>query len=168
MCTERPATIGHTTRQAGITLIELIVFIVIVGVGIAGILAVMNVTVRSSADPVVYKQSVAMAEAILEEVLTKDYNVNATYSKPAADPCPNRLLADDVEDYADCNGAAFIAGDATLGAASIAALANYEARVTVEAPAALGGVTMKRITVTVTGPGGRGFALTAYKAGYGG
>lgn len=165
MCTERPIAIGHSSRQAGITLIELIVFIVIVGVGLAGILAVMNVTVRSSADPVVYKQSVAMAEAILEEVMAKDYTPNATYA-PVAGNCPNRLLADDVDDYIDCNGAAFIAGNATLGAASIAALVDYQARVTVEAPAALGGVTMKRITVTVTGPGNRGFALTAYKAEY--
>ncbi|CAG0996257.1 hypothetical protein RHDC4_02846 [Rhodocyclaceae bacterium] len=166
MCTERPIVLGHSPRQAGITLIELIVFIAIVGIGLAGILAVMNVTVRSSADPVVYKQSVAMAEAILEEVMAKDYTPNATYPKPAIATCPNRLLADDVDDYANCNGGGFIAGDATLGATSIAALSSYQARVTVEAPAALEGVTMKRITVAVAGPGGRGFSLTAYKAEY--
>lgn len=167
MCIDR-AAIANRRCQGGITLVELIIFIVIVGVGIAGILAVMNVTVRSSADPVVYKQSVAMAEAILEEVMAKDYTPNATYPQPAAATCPNRLLADDVDDYANCNGTAFIAGSSTLGATSITALSGYEARVAVEAPAALGGVTMKRITVTVTvtGSGNRSFALTAYKAGY--
>jgi MSHA pilin protein MshD len=55
-------------EQRGISLIELIVFIVVVGVALAGILRVMNVTGKSSADPLVYKQSLAIAEALLEEV----------------------------------------------------------------------------------------------------
>ncbi|MDK9725777.1 MAG: prepilin-type N-terminal cleavage/methylation domain-containing protein [Sterolibacteriaceae bacterium MAG5] len=167
MCTDRSAAIGHPARQGGITLVELIVFIVIVGVGIAGILAVMNVTVRSSADPVAHKQMVALAEAILEEVMAKDYTPNATYPEPAANTCPDRSLADDVDDYANCNGTASIPGTEPLGASALLGfLADYRAQVTVEAPAALEGVTMKRITVTVTGPGGRAFALTAYKADY--
>ena len=61
MCVER-------RRCRGLTLIELIVFIVIVGVGLAGILAVFNVTVRSSADPMIRKQMLSIAEALLEEV----------------------------------------------------------------------------------------------------
>ncbi|KKW14203.1 MAG: hypothetical protein UY54_C0021G0001, partial [Parcubacteria group bacterium GW2011_GWA2_50_10b] len=52
--------------QRGLTLIELIMFIVIVSVGLAGILLVINTVVKSSADPVVRKQSIAMADAILE------------------------------------------------------------------------------------------------------
>lgn len=161
MCTERTEA-GR--RQAGITLIELIIFIVIVGVGIAGILAVMNVTVRSSADPVVHKQMAALAEAILEEVMTREYAPNGTYPQPPG--CPVRNQADDVQDYANCNGANFIGGDATLGATSIAALAPFQARVAVAAPAALTGVDMRSITVTVTGPGGRSFELTARMADY--
>lgn len=163
MCVELEKT-GR--RQRGITLIELIIFIVIVGVGIAGILAVMNVTVRSSADPVVHKQMAALAEAILEEVMTKEYNPNATYPQPPG--CPVRNQADDVDDYANCNGANFIGGDATLGATSIAALAPFQARVVIAAPAAaaLNGVDMKGITVTVTGPAGRSFELTARMADY--
>ncbi len=60
MCIER--------RQRGLTLIELIVFIVIVGVALAGILTVMNVTVKSSADPLVRKQMLAIAESLMAEV----------------------------------------------------------------------------------------------------
>ncbi len=51
--------------QRGLTLIELILFILIVNVGIFGILAVMNSTTRASPDPMMRKQAVAMAEAIL-------------------------------------------------------------------------------------------------------
>lgn len=58
-------------RQAGITLIELVLYIVIVSVGIAGILSVMNVTTQHSADPMVRKQALAAAESLLEEILLK-------------------------------------------------------------------------------------------------
>lgn len=57
---------GH--RQRGLTLIELIMFIVIVGVALAGVLTVFNVTTKSSADPMIRKQMLAIAEAVLEEV----------------------------------------------------------------------------------------------------
>jgi MSHA pilin protein MshD len=55
-------------RQLGISLIELIMFIVIVSVAVAGILLVLNVTTKSSADPLVHKQDLAIAESLLEEV----------------------------------------------------------------------------------------------------
>ena len=61
MCTTR-----H--RQAGISLLELVLFIVIVGVGIAGILSTFNVSVRGSADPMVRKQALAIAESLLLEI----------------------------------------------------------------------------------------------------
>lgn len=60
MCTDR--------RQRGVTLIELIVFIVIVSVGLAGILSVLNLTTRHSADPMIRKQMLAIAEGMMDEV----------------------------------------------------------------------------------------------------
>ncbi len=56
-------------RQTGITLIEQIVFMVIVSVGVVALVAVMNPSIRASADPMVTKQSLAIAEALLNEVL---------------------------------------------------------------------------------------------------
>jgi len=55
-------------KQRGISLVELIIFIVVVSVALAGILRVMNITGKSSADPLVHKQSLAIAQALLEEV----------------------------------------------------------------------------------------------------
>ena len=52
----------------GITLVELLIFIVIVSVGLAGVLTVYNTVVRRSADPLIAKQMTAIAEALLEEV----------------------------------------------------------------------------------------------------
>lgn len=54
--------------MGGLTLIELVVFIVIVSVGLIGALSVLNITVFHSADPMVRKQMLSIAEALLEEV----------------------------------------------------------------------------------------------------
>ncbi|HEY8856392.1 MAG TPA: prepilin-type N-terminal cleavage/methylation domain-containing protein [Rugosibacter sp.] len=59
--------------QRGITLIELIVFIVIVSVGLAGILSVLNLTTRHSADPMIRKQMLAIAEGLMDEVAVQPY-----------------------------------------------------------------------------------------------
>jgi MSHA pilin protein MshD len=61
-------TPGRTTRQSGTTLIELIMFIVIVSAALAGILQVMNLTTGHSADVMLRKQSLAIAESLLEEI----------------------------------------------------------------------------------------------------
>ncbi|MCU6432695.1 type II secretion system protein [Undibacterium sp. Jales W-56] len=55
-------------RQKGISLVELIMFIVIVGLAMTGILSVMNVTSKASADPMLRKQAIAIGESLLEEI----------------------------------------------------------------------------------------------------
>jgi MSHA pilin protein MshD len=169
MCAERARR-----GQRGLSLIELIVFIIIVSVSIAGILSVMNVTVKSSADPLIRKQSTALAEAVLEEILTKDYsNPAGGYSETDTTNCNNRGLYDDVDDYACFDGSpatAVIRGSDTLGATAQAALSGYSATVAVQATSlgdgVVGTVTAKRITVTVTDPSNNTFSLTGYKANY--
>jgi Tfp pilus assembly protein PilV len=66
MCIER-------RPESGFTLIELIVFIVIVSVGLAGVMSSLNMSVKHSADPLQPKQALAIAESLLEEILLKDY-----------------------------------------------------------------------------------------------
>ena len=68
----------HLHHQQGFTLIELVIFIVIVSVALAGVLTVLNITTKSSADPMVRKQALAIAEALLEEVMMQPY----TYCDP--------------------------------------------------------------------------------------
>jgi MSHA pilin protein MshD len=55
-------------RQGGVTLIELVLFIVIVGIALAGIVTMMNLTTRGSTDPLRRKQALIIAEGLLEEV----------------------------------------------------------------------------------------------------
>lgn len=61
-------------QQRGLTLIELIVFIVIVGVGLAGVLMALNLSTQKSADPLIAKQLLAIAESILEEVVMQPFS----------------------------------------------------------------------------------------------
>ncbi len=68
----------YSSSQAGVTLVELILFIIIVSVGVAGILTVFNLTTQKSADPQVRRQMLAVAEALLEEVEFKPF----TYCDP--------------------------------------------------------------------------------------
>ena len=166
MFTEQTTCRQH---QLGLSLVELIMFIIIVSVGIAGILLVMNVSVKSSADPMLRKQAVAMAEAILDEVLAKDYVNPAVggFTESTPSTCPGRPQYDDVDDYNCFSGApatAVISGTNTLGATSIVALSSYSATVSV-APVVVSGATMKKVTVTVTG-GAETIQLFGYRASY--
>ncbi|HET9112983.1 MAG TPA: type II secretion system protein [Burkholderiales bacterium] len=56
------------SSERGISLVELIIFIVIVSVAVAGVLSVMNITAQHSADPLIRKQEQAIAEALLAEI----------------------------------------------------------------------------------------------------
>lgn len=55
-------------RQRGLTLIELIMFMVIVGAAAAGLLQIMNMANTNSTDPIRRKQALLIAEAYMEEV----------------------------------------------------------------------------------------------------
>ncbi|MDL2353622.1 MAG: type II secretion system protein [Pseudomonadota bacterium] len=65
---------GRPARQRGVTLIELVLFIVIVSVAVAGVLAALRVGTASSADPLRRKQALMIAEGLLEEVQLAKYS----------------------------------------------------------------------------------------------
>ena len=78
------------------TLIELIVAIVIIGIGLAGVLLTFTTTVRHSADPMVRKQLSAIADEMMEEILLKPFAVTAP--NPPFAGCA-RDTYNDVRDY---------------------------------------------------------------------
>lgn len=147
------------------TLVELIMFIIIVSVGIVGILSVMNIVVKSSADPILRKQAIAMAEAVLEEVMAKDY-VEVTPVQAGA--CTNRSTYASVDEYSCFDGTAptkKILGSDMLSTAPSPLPDTYWAKVVVTTTM-LNTVTMKLATVTVTDPSGATYALSGYKGNY--
>ncbi|MFN3397749.1 MAG: prepilin-type N-terminal cleavage/methylation domain-containing protein [Sulfurimicrobium sp.] len=139
--------------QSGLTLIELVIFIVIVSVAVAGVLSVMNFTTQHSADPLVRKQAAALADSILEEILLKDYaDPDGTETGESG-----RDTYDDVSDYNGKSNADFADLPGELSA--------YVIAIKVEDGSAALGVTAKKITVTVTN-GGESISMTGYRANY--
>jgi MSHA pilin protein MshD len=72
-------------RQRGVTLIELILFIVIVSVAVAGVLQALRISTAGSADPLRRKQALMIAEGLLEEVQLARF----AYCDPASDNAEN-------------------------------------------------------------------------------
>lgn len=137
----------------GFTLIELIIFIIIVSVAVVGILTVMNTVVKSSADPMVRKQATALADSILEEIILKSYNdPDATETGETG-----RDNYDDVDDY---NGKT-----QTLFTDLPSEVSAYTINIAVAAPAALNGIMMKQVTVTITN-GADSISMVGYRANY--
>ena len=127
--------------QRGVTLLELIIAIVIVGISLAAVLSVFVITTQHSADPMVRQQAQMIAESYLDEILIKRFNDPDTNSV-----CPanegSRNLYDNVCDYNTLPDT--VVRDQAGNA--IAALSAYN--------------------VTVTGPNNTAVTLDAYRTNY--
>lgn len=156
------------TRQSGVTLVELIMFIVIIGVGVNGLLSVMSSMTKNSADPMLRKQALTIAESLLEEVELKNY------VDPDGIPIEaSRDLYDDLDDYTNFNMNAGVKD--VYGNSINAMLDRFKATVTVvKTPSTLGPVgavipagEVAQITVTVTDANGGIITLQGYRSNYG-
>ncbi len=148
-------SISVRRRARGMTLIELVLAIVILGVGLAGVLVAFNQAVFASADPMVRKQMLAIAEEMMEEITLKPYTAVA----PGPTAGCARVAFNDVGDY---NGYQTTTGICDIDGTAIASLATYNVAVTVGAHALPNGVAATRIVVTVT-HGVDTLTLTGYR-----
>lgn len=182
---QKPALVP-LNRQAGLSLVELIVFIVIVSVGVAGILSVFNLTAQKSADPQVRRQMFAVAEALLEEVQYKpftfcdpdDANAVAALGSASCTGGANgandesklplgpeggetRATFDNVSDYngLSLSPASDINGTPISGYSAVISVAQQQLEASIPAGASL------QITVTVT-HGGESLSLSGYRLRY--
>jgi MSHA pilin protein MshD len=164
----RIAVSAGTKRQRGVSLIELIMFIVIVSISVAGILLVMNRVTGRSADPLIRKQALAVAESMLEEIQLQDM--------PSGVACAGTLGANaartgasNVCDYNNYHTTAGILTFSTNG--PVSGLESYNiTNVSVTEIAALGGTAVTagsgvQITVTVAGPAGTTVGASGYRLG---
>jgi len=150
MCMIKPSS---RWSQRGFTLIELIIFIVVVSAGLAGILSVMNTVVKSSADPMVRKQATALAESILEEIVLKAYtDPDGTNAGETG-----RSNWDNVDDYNAKTNVDFPDLPAEL--------ASYGIGIVVDDGSAVLGVPARRVTVTIT-HGSDVVSMVGYRSNY--
>jgi MSHA pilin protein MshD len=177
--------------QRGLSLVELVVFIMVVGAAVAGVTAAFVSSTRSSADPMIQKQALSVAEAILEEVQLQPF----TYCDPD-DPLAATALSS-----AGCTGGATGPNDengnppallthegetrtvspvfdnvsdynqvtvnpmTTIGGNPITGLGAYSATIAVtrQGMGTIPAAEALLITVTVTGPGNTTVVLHGYR-----
>jgi len=153
------------TKQSGTTLIELVISIVILSIAVVGILGALGTIGGRSADPMVREQSIAIAEAYLEEISLSQFAAvgGSCPAEPGAGGRANYSHVCHYDGLSD-SGAVNQNGDA------ITALSNYSVAVVVDDNANLDDLTSSsvvlRIDVTVTGPTNEAFSLSAYRTNY--
>lgn len=160
MCAKYSKIFQLSIRQRGVTLVELVVFIVIVSVALVGVLKVLEITNKGSADPLVRKQAISIAESLLLEIEQQPFTL--------CDPeDPNAASA---VTTADCIGGATASEDKG-GAALTSPTPNTESRYSAIEPfdnvADYGGFTMPDANCAgICNPGTNTplIGLNAYKA----
>ncbi|WP_231975262.1 type IV pilus modification PilV family protein [Geopseudomonas guangdongensis] len=145
------------------TLVELVIAIVIVGIAAAALYSAMAAITARSADPMLRQQSLMIAEAYLEEILAKPYD---EADPPAGCTNSERRCFNDVRDYhshGEFQAPQDVAGEA------IDKLASYGVKIEVSElqKPAFNGEAALRIDVTVRDPQGQTLTLTGWRTCYG-
>jgi MSHA pilin protein MshD len=143
-------------RQRGLTLIELVTSIAVIGIAGMALLGVMGYLSSASGAAVMQARAQAVADLYLAEVLSKPFLDPDSTSAEAS-----RALYDDINDYNGLDDASAV--DRTGNA-----VGPYRVRVTLTAQA-LGGVPanrVRRVDVRVDLPNGQMVLATGYRMRY--
>lgn len=153
--------------QRGVTLIELIAFIIVVGVSVVAIGSVFQHSVVRVQDPIINSQLISMAQAQLDETMSRKYDENTpTGGIPACNTAG-----------VSCAGLGLDAGELITDTGTLddvddfdgyqdSPQSGYSRSIRVVYAGEDFGVTAenaKRITVTVTSPQGRSVQLSVYR-----
>lgn len=144
------------------TLVEIVVAIVIIAISITGTLMLVDTTTRRSADPMLERQAISIAESYLEEALQKSY-LDPSDGTLCPTPEGARALYDNVCDFnnLDETGARDQNGNAVTG------LDAYRVQMRIDPSATLGTLSgagdLLRVDIVVTDPTGRPLRLSGYR-----
>lgn len=131
-------------RQQGMTLVEVVIAIVVIGICVVSALGLLSSLSVRSASAMTRTQATAIAASYLENVLSLPYATVTTYA-------------------ADDSGARDSSGSAIAGLGSYRVQVNTFADSLGSAPNA---VNARRIEVTVTDPTGVSTRLTGYRTSF--
>jgi MSHA pilin protein MshD len=151
-----PTGAGCRRGQAGFTLIEIVVAVVVLAIAVCGSMAALSAISVQSADAMVTEQATAIASAYLDEVLQKPFG--------AFDGQTTRPNLDVVDDY---NGLKDVGARDQTGA-PVSGLDQYTVTVSV-GPGTLGAVPpaeVRQVDVTVVHPSGVTVVLSGYRTKY--
>jgi MSHA pilin protein MshD len=178
-----------SNRARGFSLIEVVVFVLVLGIGIAAVVTLYGQLTKASVDPLVRKQALEIASSLLEEIELQPFTYcdpddPAVFTATSAAGCavPETIgpqpgetryadpRFDNVGDYSgfSMTGPNILDMSGTL----IPGLGGYAVSVSIvnvaagELPAMLSTSDGLRITVTVTAPAGVSVALQGYRLRY--
>lgn len=175
------------TCPRGLSLIELLVFIVVVGVAVTGVVSVFSLNARASVDPAIRKQALAIAESLLDEVLSKpftycdpdDANADtatspagcATMQETAMGPEAGETRYDNVTPFDNVNDydGFTMTPISDITNTAVPGLGAYTATVQVQPAGAFNGIPADEtllVTVTVVALGNQTVALSGYRTRY--
>ncbi len=149
---------NRTRRQSGFTLVEMIIAIVVIGVGLAGVLVAFTTTTRGSGEGLVRRQLLGIAEGLMEEVLSRPFTAVAGGGSTNCE----RSAFNDLDDY---NGYATTGRICAIDGSEVGSLAGYNVSVSVQA-ATLGRVNSARRIVITASAGAESLSLTGWRTGY--
>lgn len=170
---------SSSRRQRGLSLIEVIVFVVVLGIGIAGMAILYNQVTRASVDPLVRSQAVAVANSLMEEIQLRAFTycdpddpAVFTAGSPAGCATQEGIGAEGETRYAtprfdnvsDYHG--FPMGGSIQDITNTTVLTGYTLEPIVitaagaDFPGAVPGTEALRIQITVTGPTATGVSVT--------
>lgn len=150
-------------RQSGVTLIELIVFIVVISLTLGALLGVYRYSMVNSVDPLVRLRLLELAQSQLDIALTYRYDEN---TPSGGVPACGSLVPSGQPSAPACAGSG---GINALHGKTDSPFPGYTRSVTVVAAGAdlqLANDQAKRVTVVVSAPNGESLTLTAYRANF--
>ena len=175
-----------SSRERGFSLLEAVIFIVVLGIGIAGMAVLYNQLTLSSVDPLIRKQALAIANSLMEEIQLRAFTycdpddpLVFTAASPAGCGTPEGIGVeggetryadprfDNVSDYHGFSMASIV--DANNN--PVAGLTGYSASVSVanaggDFPGGIPADAALLVTVTVAGPGNVSVSLQGYRLRY--
>ena len=180
-----------SSRPRGFSLIEVVIFIVVLGIGVAGMAVIYNQLTISSVDPVVRKQAVAIANSLMEEIQLRPFTLcdpddpNVFTAPTPACGTPEIIGVEGTEsrygptffdNVSDYNGFQMLGSIQDISNNTILELNGFRADVTVvnagadfvtvPVTPAIPADAALRISVIVTGPANVRVALQGYRLRY--
>lgn len=151
--TQHQKSFQHSFKrnQRGVSLIELIVFMVVVSIAFAALISVYVQSARNNVDPIIQVRLLEAAQSKLDEVMALKYDEETPTGgvpacgmsgSPACTDIPDGNM-NDVDDFDGFDDAPY---------------PGYQRTVVVETEG-----SQKLITVSVAAPGGQAIALSAYR-----
>lgn len=174
---DRLTTAPARTSQAGVTLVELVITIVVVGIALSALISALTTGITNSTIPLWESKALTLSQAYLDEISAMRFDDQTPVGGGEVDagvsPCSlstegqSRASFDDVDDYNGVSDTPPILIDSTI---DMAEYASYQVDVFVVCAGSELGLSTnnlaKRITVTVQTPTGDSRSVAIYKGNF--